>query len=171
VIHQDFLFTIAEVGAAFAGFSTLISVIGLRSSDAASPTKVISMLILSILAVSFALIPNLIPLYELPISQSWRFLCLLYAIIWAAYWVFILIVIRRARFGTNFSGLLLANKINAFLVHPGLILALLAGAADFWGNVADRVYVTAVLVMLLLSAQLFVQIVISLLRGKEYKAK
>jgi hypothetical protein len=37
--------------------------------------------------------------------------------------------------------------------------------------VADRVYVTAVLVMLLLSAQLFVQIVISLLRGKEYKAK
>ena len=164
MIQLDFFFAIAEVGAAYAGFSTLVSVIGLRSSDNGSPTRAISMLILSILAVSFALMPGLILLYELPLEPSWRVLCLIYGLCWGSYWIFILRAIRNARFGVSFADMHITNKINAFMVHPASILGLLSGALGLWGSLVDRVYATAVLIMLFLSGLLFVQIVIALLQ-------
>jgi hypothetical protein len=164
MMHEEFLFTIAEVGAAFAGFSTLVSVFGFRSSDGGAPTKAISMLILSILAISFALLPALASIYELPDEPSWRILCFTYGISWAIYWIYILRAIRGARFGVGFSDIQLSNRLNAFLVHPISILALLGGALGLWGSYVDRIYVTAVLIMLFLSGLLFVQIVVTLLQ-------
>ena len=55
------------------------------------------------------------------------------------------------------------NKVNTAVVHPGAIILLLTGTLGIWGKFTDAVYVTALFIMLYMSAYLFLQIIVDLL--------
>ncbi len=124
--EAEFLFTIAEVAAAFAGFSTLVVVVAQRSrysTSGLSTVRLTNMLRLSLLVILFSLVPYL-PMY-LGVAEidAWRISSGLFALLWLAYF---LDCLRRA-VPTRFRGFGLVNRINFFGVESLAILALLAG--------------------------------------------
>ena len=126
-----------------------------------TPTRTIAMLSLSLMAVTFSLLPSIPQLYGVSEEFGWRFMCALFGVAWLTYWLLILRSISRNRYGVRFSQLSLFNKINSSVTHPVSILAIVTGALGLWGNYVGPLYVTGLMVMLCLSAVLFVQIVIS----------
>jgi hypothetical protein len=61
------------------------------------------------------------------------------------------------------DSLALLNKVNTVLVHPTAFILLFVGMTGFWGESVEAVYVTALFIMLYMSAYLFLQIIIDLL--------
>ena len=168
VVDQNFLYTLAEIAAAFAGFSTLVAFIAARQISDLEPTRVIAMLSLSIMVVVFCLLPALPQMYGLPASTYWYFLCGFYASIWACYYAGILRNLRHGGPDAGFGALPFLNKLNTFCIHPLSIAAMAFGASGTTGLHPALVYVTGLFVMLILSAQLFIQIVLSLTRTRPY---
>ena len=163
MIEPDFLYIIAEVGAAFAGFSTLVAIIGNRGFVTA---QVVSMLMLSVLVVLFALLPSL-PAFDLADTGTWRVVSGLYAVSWAIYWVNVLHGFRTYRYGVGFAELAWTNRINAFVVHPGSIAMLIGTAIGLFGDAAASVYTAALFVMLAMSGFLFVQLTHTLISRRD----
>jgi len=161
---HEFLLTLAEVAAAFAGFSTLISFVAARKISNLEPTRIIAMLALSIMVVLFSLLPSLPELYGL--DTYWHTLCALYAAAWLFYFAGIVNNLRLGGLGANLKSLPILNKINTFGIHPISIIVLILGAGRFINIPPSWLYVTGLFVMLFLSAQLFIQIVISLIRSE-----
>ena len=166
MVDYEFLYSLAEVAAAFAGFSTLISFVAARKISSLEPSRIIAMLALSIMVVLFSLIPSLLVQYQLDQSTSWQVLCALYAATWLFYFAGIVNNLRVGGLGASIKSLPLLNKLNTFGVHPISILALALGALRIIDTPASWLYVTGLFVMLFLSAQLFIQIVISLIRSE-----
>ena len=161
MIENEFLYTIAEVGAAYAGFSTLVAAIVGRSSSRITPTRTIAMLSLSLMAVTFSLLPSIPQLYGVSEEFGWRFMCALFGVAWLTYWFLMLRSFSRNSYGVRFSQLSLFNKISTSITHPVSIVGIGTGALGIWGVYVGPLYVTGLMVMLCLSAVLFVQTVIS----------
>jgi hypothetical protein len=128
MVDPDLLYTIAQVGVTYAGFSTLVTVVAYRRDMKALP---------------------------------WRASSGLFGAAWCAYWINA-IVILKTRFRV-WDSLALLNKVNTVLVHPTAFILLLVGMTGFWGESVEAVYVTALFIMLYMSAYLFLQIIIDLL--------
>ena len=161
VIDPEFLYAVAQVGATYAGFSTLVAVVAYRRDTGPIPSRIYYMLLLSIIVVAFSFVPALVQSYEATEAAAWKIASALYSLVWGAYWINALITLRsRFRIGRDLSFL---NKLNTYLIHPSAIIVLLLGAIGVWGNSTGAVYVTALFIMLYMSAYLFLQIIIGLL--------
>ena len=161
MVPNELLYTFAQVGSAFAGFSTLVAVVGNRGFATAT---VVSMLILSLIVVLFSLLPN-VPLFDLESEGGWRAVSGLYCFAWASYWVYVMYGFRVRRYGIGFAEMSLANRVNAYITHPLSILALLAAFSGKFGDTVHVAYTVCLLVMLGLSGFLFVQLTNTLIKG------
>ena len=164
MVEADFLFTIAEVAAAFAGFSTLVVVVAQRSRDSTSELSTVrltNMLRLSLLVILFSLVPYL-PTYS-GISRvgAWRISSGLFAALWLAY---IAYGLRHMVLDGTLRLASRVDKINFFVVETLAVFALAGGALGAWGDQTGLVYLTCLLVMLYISGWLFLEQVINISR-------
>jgi hypothetical protein len=75
--HADFLFIVAEIAIAFAGFAGLVTVISKREDRSAAQShldveRLKVVLVLSLLTAAFALLPSLISRMEADPETAWR---------------------------------------------------------------------------------------------------
>jgi hypothetical protein len=165
LVEADFLFTVAEVAAAFAGFSTLVVVVAQRSRNVRgelATAKLTNMLRLSLLVILFSLVPYLPLYFGASEIKAWRISSGLFAFLWLVYF---LDCLRRA-VPTRFHGFGLVNKINFFGVEGLAILALVAGAFGAWRSHTGFVYLSSLLAMLYISGWLFLQQVVEISRDE-----
>jgi hypothetical protein len=161
VVDPDFLYTVAQVGVTYAGFSTLVTVIAYRSDMKALPARIYYMLLLSVIVIACAFLPTIFLAYELSESTAWQVSSGLFGAVWCAYWINAIVKLKT-RFRV-WGSLALLNKVNTAVVHPAAIVLLFAGMIGLWGKFTEAVYVTALFIMLYMSAYLFLQIIIDLL--------
>ena len=161
MVEPDLLYTIAQVGVTYAGFSTLVTVVAYRRDMKALPARIYYMLLLSVIVVACAFLPSILLAYELSEATAWRASSGLFGAAWCAYWINA-IVILKTRFRV-WDALALLNKVNTVLVHPTAFILLFVGMTGFWGESVEAVYVTALFIMLYMSAYLFLQIIVDLL--------
>ena len=119
------------------------------------------MLLLSIIVVAFAFVPAIIQTYDVGEVSVWRLSSGLFGITWGAYWINAMITLRT-RFPV-WNALSLLNKANTAFFHPASFIVLLLGAFGLWGELVAAVYISALFVMLYMSAYLFLQIIVGLL--------
>jgi hypothetical protein len=161
VIDPEFLYAVAQVGATYAGFSTLVAVVAYRRDTGPIPSRIYYMLLLSIIVVAFSFVPAVVQNYGANESAAWKVSSALYGFVWSAYWINALITLKsRFRIGSDLSFL---NKLHTYLLHPGAIIMLFSSAFGAWGKSAGAVYATALFIMLYMSAYLFLQIITGLL--------
>ena len=168
MMHTDFLFAVAEVGATYAGFSTLVAVVAYRMGGGPIPARIYYMLLHSLMVVSFAFVPAVIQFYGAAELMAWKIASILYALVWISYFV-----TSRWRMSRSvqfdFSSMTLQNKLNANVIQPIAIGALLLSGLGVWGQLVGAVYTTALFLNLYFSAFLFLQIVAGIL-GEKIKA-
>jgi hypothetical protein len=161
VVDPDFLYTVAQVGVTYAGFSTLVTVVAYRRNIGVVAARIYYMLLLSIIVISFAFVPVIIQAYDVNDTISWRVSSGLFGATWGVYWINALVKLRtRFRVWDTLSAI---NKLNTVVVHPGSVVCLFLGSIGVWGIYTSAVYVTALFMMLYMSALLFLQIIIGLL--------
>ena len=160
----EFLYAVAQVGATYAGFSTLVTVVAYRNNPGATPARIYYMLLLSIMVVGFAFVPAVVQTYGATEPISLRISSALFGLAWGAYWINALATIK-SRFH-QMQNLSLLNRLNTYLFHPGAIVVLILGAAGIWGDSTGAVYATALFTMLYMSSYLFLQIITGLLDHK-----
>jgi len=164
VPNLEFLYAVAQVGATYAGFSTLVAVVTHRRDTGAIPARIYYMLLLSIILVAFSFVPSIVQDYGATGATAWKVSSALYGVAWGTYWINALRQLKlRYRIGDALTTL---NKLNTYVVHPGTIIALFLGAFGVWGNSVGAVYATALFIMLYMSAYLFLQIITGLLKQK-----
>jgi hypothetical protein len=161
---DDYLFAIAEIAAAFAGFSTLVVIVAQRLSGVRSEfgaLALVNMLRLSLLVILFSLFPYLPNYSGASDLQAWRISSAFFALGWFVYLlgVFQVVSIRRA-----LPVLSWVNKFNLFVAEPGATLALAAGAFGAWGSQTGLVYLSCLLVMLSAAGWLFLEQVVAIAR-------
>ena len=162
--ESDVLLTIAEVAVAFAGFASLVGLLG-KGSSADDPRvlgfRMRAMLLTSLLVVAFSLFPILFDRYGA--SQRWVWtassLALLVVSLRYAYWFWeSLVALGRAE--------VLSTKFQRRVIIPTLLSALVGLGVLLVVNViiaAPAVYLTALAVLLFQSGFAFCLIVFSFL--------
>ena len=161
---SDYLFTIAEVAAAFAGFSTLVVIVAQRLSGIRSERgalALVNMLRLSLLVILFALFPYLPNYSGLTDLQAWRVSSALFALGWLIY---LIGGVPWMLAGRMLPSLTWVNKLNVFVVEPGAVVALALGAFGTWGAQTGLVYLSCLLIMLYVAGWLFLQQVVAIAR-------
>lgn len=162
MIGEEFLYAVAQVGATYAGFSTLVAVVAYKGETGPIPARIYYMLLLSLMVVLAAFLPLLIQYFELAPESAWRIASGSYALAWGSYWVNAIRTIR-SRFG-SWRRLSFLNRFNTYAVHPASVVVLVLGSIGIWGELVSAVYATTLFVMLYMSAYLFFQVVMSVLR-------
>jgi hypothetical protein len=161
VVDPSFLYTVAQVGVTYAGFSTLVTVVAYRRDMGALPARIYYMLLLSVIVIAFAFVPVIILAYNVSEALAWRVSSGLFGTAWAAYWINAIVKLRtRFQVWDTLSTL---NKLHTVVLHPGSAICLLLGIFGLWGIYAPAVYVTMLFIMLYMSAFLFLQIITDLL--------
>jgi hypothetical protein len=165
----DFLFTVAEVAVAFAGFAGLVTVLAQRLSHSQLEFDVVrfrDMLLLSLIAAAFALFPTLPAAFGASDEMTWRVSSTLFVAAWLGFGVQGLLAgFRLSQSGTRpFSRPLFWSNL---AVHVPAVIALLLVAIDarLVVNVREAVYLTALFAMLYLAGAYFVALFMSLARG------
>ena len=130
-MHTDLLFIIAEIGAAFAGFATLIAVISDRSGRRAEQVRLHfamlqNALIGSLLAVAFAILPAVISRQAVETTLAWRGSAGLCSFVLGSYMAYVVPRLLRAmrEAGQSVSVAFVVNSIAS-----GVWLILFAGCA------------------------------------------
>jgi len=162
MIDTEFLYAVAQVGVTYAGFSTLVTVVAYRRDNRTLPARIYYMLLLSIIVVAFSLVPAVCQAYQLSEAVNWRISSGLFGVAWGAYWINAIVTLKK-RFPV-WDSLTLLNKANTAVIHPASASVLLLGASGLWGQLTAAVYATGLLVMLFMSAYLFLQIIVDLLK-------
>jgi hypothetical protein len=165
----DFLFTVAEVAVAFAGFAGLVTVLTQRLAKTEREFDVVrfrDMLFLSLIAAAFSLLPTLPSAFGASDEATWRLSAVLFLIAWAGFDLQGLIAgLRLSRSGTRpFSRPLFWSNL---AIHVPAMIALLLVAIDapLVASVRSAVYLAALFAMLYLAGAYFVALFISLARG------
>ncbi len=159
----DLLLTIAEVAVAFAGFASLVSILGQRSARddfRVSSVRMRAMVLYSLLVVAFALFPFVFNRYGLSDEAVWRVSSALFAIAVAAVEVWL---IRRVMRLHALSHRTLPVLV---IVIPTLSLAgltLLANATIVPSSLTAAVYLTGLGLLLFLAGLVFALILFSFL--------
>lgn len=161
MIDPEFLYTVAQIGVTYAGFSTLVTVIAYRRDMKALPARIYYMLLLSVMVVVCSFMPIILLAYEINDSTAWQVSSGLFGVIWCVYWINAIVNLR-----TQFrvwNSLAFINKVNTAVVHPAALILLFVGMTGYWGKSTEAVYITALFILLYMSAILFLQIIIDLL--------
>ena len=130
-MHDDLLFIIAEIGAALAGFSTLVAVVSGRSGRPAEQVRLhIRMLqnalIGSLLAIAFAILPAVILRQAVEPTVAWRGSAALCSLVLGSYMAYVLPrLIRETR--TAGQSVPLAFIVNS--IASGVEVLVFAGCA------------------------------------------
>lgn len=165
MVDAEFLYAVAQVGVTYAGFSTLVTIVAYRRQFGAIPARLYYMLLLSIIVIAFAFVPIVFRAYKIDESVAWSVSSGLFGVVWAAYWANAILTLR-SRFPV-WRDLSLLNKINTTVIHPGSAAMLVLGALGVWDTFTEAVYISALFVMLSMSAYLFLQIIVGLLDQSE----
>lgn len=162
--ETETLLTVAEVAVAFAGFASLVSILGRGTADA--HPKILSlrmraMLISSLVVVGFALVPVIIHGYGARPRLSWvaSSVLLLLTTLYYYYWLQHAIV-TLGRFG------LTPTRFQRRVIIPTLLLTLLTVSVLLLTNVVlamPAIYLTALALLLFQSGFAFCLIVFSFL--------
>lgn len=163
----DFLLTVAEVGATFAGFAGLVTILARRVGQTATSEVEVHllyrMLLVSMLAVAAALAPRLPLRFGASELQAWRISCAAFFVGWLLYYVpavrRVIAVIDPAKL-TGGRPLLYFNQ----LVHVIVGLGLITGASGLWGEATPAIYLSALCAMLYMAGVLFVTLFMLLAR-------
>jgi hypothetical protein len=157
--NSDLLLATAEVAAAFAGFTAVVSVLDREPSlDPAHRWRVRGMIENSLLVVCFSLFP-FIPGGFFDAETTWRWSSILLGLSWVVAFTF---AMRRA---TRLGGRTVV-RTSPVLLGGALVIAGLGLAALFLNAIgrsfgsASTLYFTGLFAPLLLSAALFVRIVV-----------
>lgn len=160
---SEILLTIAEVAVAFAGFASLVGILGRRSArddPRILGARMRGMILFSLVAVGFSLVPFILHRYGLAEATVWRLASALFLGALGAIAVWLWRSIRRLNVGSanrHGIGAVLASAIGAGLV----ILALnVLGVAPTLG---PALYLTALGLLLFLAGFAFVLILFSFL--------
>jgi hypothetical protein len=165
LVGEEFLYAVAQVGATYAGFSTLVAVVAYKGETGPIPARIYYMLLLSLMVVLASFLPLLVQYFGLIQESAWRIASGVYAVAWGSYWVNAIRTIR-SRFG-SIEGLSFLNRFNTYVVHPVSVSVLVLGFIGAWGGQVSAVYATTLFVMLYMSAYLFFQIVMSFLKDRK----
>ncbi len=159
---SDLLLTIAEVAVAFAGFASLVSILGHRSAQDdfyVSSVRMRAMVLYSLLVVAFALIPFVFNRYGLRDEALWRVSSALFAIAVVAVEVWLI----RQVFGLH---VLSRRRPVLVIVIPTLSVAsvtLLANATIVPSSLTAALYLTGLGLLLFLAGLVFALILFSFL--------
>ncbi len=162
--ESDVLMTIAEVAVAFAGFASLVGVLGQRSS--ADDPRVIGlrmrgMLLSSLMVVAFSIFPILLTRYGASPDLTWKASSLALFAVTACYYVWFWTGLRElGRSDIPMTGFQLR------VIVPTLFLTMIGLAALLLGNLLlsiPAVYLTALALLLFQSGFAFCLIVFSFL--------
>jgi hypothetical protein len=165
----DFLSTVAEVAVAFAGFAGLVTVLTQRLAKTEREFDIVrfrDMLLLSLIAAAFSLLPTLPSAFGASDEATWRLSAVLFLIAWAGFGLQGLIAgLRLSRSGTRpFSRPLFWSNL-AIHVPAMIALFLVAIDAPLVASVRSAVYLAALFAMLYLAGAYFVALFMSLARG------
>jgi hypothetical protein len=162
--HSDLLLTTAEVSIAFAGFASLVTLLGRRGSDQAlllDVARLRGMILTSLLALAFSLFPFLPYALGAPPESVWRvssaalFLAT-GAFVWAQ-----LMYLKRT--GQSRTGSLYVNIPLGLLALTLLALNSVLGLGRF----SAGVYLFALFTLLFVSGFLFLLAFLSFLHGRD----
>jgi hypothetical protein len=166
---DGFLFTVAELAVAFAGFAGLVTVLTRRLTGAEREFDIVrlrDLLLLSLLAAAFALFPELPVLFGAGEDATWRLSSFFLAAAWGTFGIQGLLAgVRLSRSGTHpFSRPLFWSNL---VIHVACLtaLALVAVDASIVAAVRPAVYATAVFALLYLAGAYFVALFVSLARS------
>jgi len=169
----EFLFTIAEVSVALAGFAALVTVVSQRLQAGSARAQVdrhflLSLVLASLITGAFALFPYIPYKFGASPDFGWRLSSACFFLAWATYIVLSLRRIRsmagenrdlRRYFPTRFA---LLN----FTLQGVSLLGLSAGAIGLLGPLITPFYLAGLCVLLYVSGVLFVALLLSLLQGR-----
>ena len=162
--ESDVLLTIAEVAVAFAGFASLVGVLGQRSS--ADDPRVIGlrmrgMLLSSLMVVGFSIFPILLAAYGASPDRIWlASSVVLLGVTAGYYWWFVRALQSLAGLPTT--------RFQSVVVMPTLVTVMFSLCGALFANVffaSPAVYLTALALLLFQSGFAFSLIVFSFLRG------
>ena len=161
MVDPDILYSVAQVGVTYAGFSTLVTVVAYSSEKKALPASIYYMLLLSGIVIACSFLPIIFLGYGVSESVAWQTSSGLFAFLWCWYWINAIVKLKT-RFRV-WGSLTLLNKVNTVVVHPATFISLFVGMIGIWGKSTGAVYLTALFIMLCMSAYLFLQIILDLL--------
>jgi hypothetical protein len=162
--ESDTLLTLAEVSVAFAGFASLVGILG-HGTSAADPRvlslRMRAMLLASLIVVGFSLVPVILSGYGAPPRVDWvaSSLCLLVTTLIYGRWL------QQAIVTLGRAGLT-TSRFQRRIIVPTLVFTLFAAAVLLLANVilaVPAVYLTALALLLLQSGFAFCLIVFSFL--------
>ena len=165
--YSDLLLTVAEVAVAFAGFASIVGILGQRS--ASSPRRLNAfrmrvMLLHSLVVVAFSLVPFLIHSYGVQEETVWRASSGLYVI---ASMLMVVPLARRLR-ALRLDGI--ATGWAGYVAVPVVVLELtlsLGNALGLTQQVAAAVYLTVLALRLFLSGLAFSLLIFSFITPSE----
>jgi hypothetical protein len=165
---EDFLYTVAEVAVAFAGFAGLVTVLTQRLGESQREFDIVrfrDMLLLSLIAGAFALFPTLPASFGASEPTTWRVSSALFVAAWAAFALQGLLAgFRLSRSGARpFSRPLFWSNL---AVHAAAMIALLFVVidAEFVADVRSALYLAAIFAMLYLAGAYFLALFMTLAR-------
>ena len=94
MVDLDILYTVAQVGVTYAGFSTLVTVVAYRSDMKALPARIYYMLLLSVIVIACAFLPAILLAYGVSESAAWRISSGLFAALWCWYWINAIVILK-----------------------------------------------------------------------------
>ena len=161
-MHADFLFIIAEIGAAFAGFASLVAAISRRGDRSADQERLDfgtlqNVLLLSLQAIAFALLPNLLERLTGSESTAWRVAATCYAPVIAGYVAYTLGRLPRT-YGHVGRQVPATFWLNAALIIATVVIQVLVATA----SVPAVAYLAGISVLLYCAGFGFVRLFVSL---------
>jgi hypothetical protein len=167
--HADLLLTMAEVAVAFAGFASLVGLLGQRASrddPRVLGARMRGMIFFSLAAVAFSMLPLILDSYGLTEAVVWRTasLLLLAAFVGIAWWLALTIRALRRSVGQRRTIVRLIAVVLYGSIGAGIGVAL-ANALGLASPLAAAIYLTALGLLLFLAGFAFLLIVFSFLPG------
>jgi hypothetical protein len=164
VEHSDLLLTTAEVSIAFAGFASLVTLLGRRSAEQSLPLDVArlrGMILMSLLALAFSLFPFLPHMLGASPQAVWRISSVAFLLAGgSAGWMQLQYVrkVGMGRFGSVF--------VNGPLALLVLVLLVVNSVLDL-GEFSPAIYVFGLFSLLFISGFLFLLTFLSFLGGSD----
>ncbi len=165
--HGEILFTIAEVAVAFAGFASIVGILGRRSTS--SPDDLVAlrmriMLLHSLTVVAFSFVPHLIHTYGIEGEVVWRASSGFWLIVSGFVGVSIAVRVRALISASDYRDRTGIVALGVFIADTGLSLANVLGLTE---QIAAAVYLTALALRLFLSGLAFSSVISSFLTPSE----
>ncbi len=161
---SDVLLTIAEVAVAFAGFSSLVGILGQRSSlddPRVLGVRMRAMLLSSLIVVAFAILPVVMARYGATAEVLWRSLSLVLLVVIGAFLAWVVLQFRALG-----RPAMTRTWVQRLIILPTVALTLTSLVVLLFVNVMlarPAIYLTALLLILFQSGHTFCHIVFSFL--------